>query len=97
MTSFSRSTKWNGPRLAISSVMLPDQPAWIVGAVRCTWAPTRAFVLLELTKAMKAGFVVGVPTFSLVVHRTNPPGFTISSPPRRTTRCCGPAVAAFGG
>src|SRR5262249_39885054 len=79
IASSSRRTRSKGPRLAISRVTFPAQPAWIVGAVKWTSIPVLAFVLFASTKQMSRGCrcglmavesILGVPTVSLVVQRT---------------------------
>src|SRR5436309_2009532 len=46
-----RTSRWNGPWLTISRVILPANPAWIVGAVMCAVIPNRACLLRPSTRA----------------------------------------------
>ena len=77
IASPSQRMRSKGPKFAISSTTFPAQVEWIVGAVRWTTIPARAFVLFPSTKQIRSAFS-GVPTTSAVGHSTNPYGWTIT-------------------
>lgn len=68
----------NGPRFTISRVILPFQPELMVGAVKWTMMPVRAFVLFAFTKEISSGLSSGVPTTSSVVQSRKPYGFRMT-------------------
>jgi len=87
--SLGRNTKAQEPRLAISSVSFPANPACTVGAVKCTRMPHLAHELFPSILAARVGFPVirGSATYSTVWPRINAPRSSVYDPDLAKSMC----------